>query len=84
MGAWPKPHRKCRRPANVALKDFTKFRLIGTSPKRLDTRLKVTGKAHYGIDVRVPGMQYAVLERCPFLAAKSPASTRARRKPSLA
>jgi isoquinoline 1-oxidoreductase subunit beta len=57
-------------PANVALKDFTKFRLIGTSPKRLDTRLKVTGQAQYGIDIRVPGMQYAVLERCPVFGGK--------------
>lgn len=57
-------------PTNVALKDFTKFKLIGTSPKRLDTRLKVTGKAQYGIDIRVPGMQYAVLERCPVFGGK--------------
>jgi isoquinoline 1-oxidoreductase beta subunit len=57
-------------PANVAVKDFTKFRLIGTSPKRLDTKLKVTGKAQYGIDIRVPGMQYASLERCPVFGGK--------------
>ncbi len=57
-------------PANVALKDFTKFHLIGTSPKRLDTPAKVTGKAEYGIDVRVPGMQYAVLQRCPVFGGK--------------
>ena len=57
-------------PANVAMKDFTKFRLIGTSPKRLDTKLKVTGKAQYGIDIRVPGMQYASLERCPVFGGK--------------
>jgi len=57
-------------PAKVALKDFTKFQLIGTSPKRLDTPLKVTGKAQYGIDIRVPGMQYAVLERCPVFGGK--------------
>lgn len=57
-------------PSNVALKDFTKFKLIGTSPKRLDTPLKVTGKAQYGIDIRVPGMLYAVLERCPVFGGK--------------
>ena len=57
-------------PANVALKNFQQFHLIGTSPKRLDTRLKITGKAHYGIDFRVPGMQYAVLERCPVFGGK--------------
>jgi isoquinoline 1-oxidoreductase beta subunit len=52
------------------LKDPQAYHLIGTSPKRLDTRLKVTGKADYGIDVRVPGMQYAVLERCPVFGGK--------------
>jgi isoquinoline 1-oxidoreductase subunit beta len=57
-------------PAKVTLKDPQAFKLIGTSPKRLDTRLKVTGKAEYGIDVRVPGMQYAVLERCPVFGGK--------------
>ena len=57
-------------PGNAAVKDFTKFHLIGTSPKRLDTPLKITGKAQYGIDVRVPGMQYAVLERCPVFGGK--------------
>ena len=57
-------------PKKVALKDAAAFHLIGTSPKRLDTRLKVTGKAEYGIDVRVSGMQYAVLERCPVFGGK--------------
>jgi len=57
-------------PGNAAVKDFSKFHLIGTSPKRLDTALKVTGKAQYGIDVQVPGMQFAVLERCPVFDGK--------------
>ena len=57
-------------PKKVALKDAAAYHLIGTSPKRLDTRIKVTGKAEYGIDVRVPGMQYAVLERCPVFSGK--------------
>ncbi|HEX4133050.1 MAG TPA: xanthine dehydrogenase family protein molybdopterin-binding subunit [Bryobacteraceae bacterium] len=54
----------------IALKSYQSFNVIGKSPKRLDTRLKVTGKADYGIDVRVPGMQYAVLERCPVFGGK--------------
>jgi isoquinoline 1-oxidoreductase beta subunit len=57
-------------PTKVALKNYQSFKVIGTSPKRLDTRLKVTGKADFGIDVRVPGMQYAVLERCPVFGGK--------------
>lgn len=61
---------KMPRPAKPALKSYQEFKVIGTSPKRLDTKLKITGKADYGIDIRVPGMQYAVLERCPVFGGK--------------
>src|SRR5262249_56666564 len=44
-------------PAQVALKDPKDFKLIGTPTKRLDTPAKVNGKAEYGIDVRLPGLQ---------------------------
>ncbi|HEX4229551.1 MAG TPA: xanthine dehydrogenase family protein molybdopterin-binding subunit [Bryobacteraceae bacterium] len=57
-------------PQNVTLKDRKDFRLIGTSPKRLDTPAKVDGSAQFGIDVRVPGMQYAVVARCPVFGGK--------------
>jgi isoquinoline 1-oxidoreductase beta subunit len=52
-------------PANVTLKDPAQFRLIGKSMKRLDTPAKVTGRATFGIDVRLPQMVYAVVARCP-------------------
>lgn len=52
-------------PPNVAQKDPMQFVLLGTSPTRLDTPAKVTGKARYGIDVRLPGMLYAVVEQPP-------------------
>ncbi len=58
-------------PANPALKDPAKFRLIGTSPKRLDTAGKVNGKTGFGIDVRRPGMLYATLLRCPVFGGKA-------------
>ena len=57
-------------PANVTLKDPKQFRLIGTSPKRLDTPGKVDGRTLFGIDVRLPGMQYAVIARCPVFGGK--------------
>ena len=57
-------------PANVPLKDPKQFKLIGTSVKRLDTRDKVTGRAQFGIDARLPGMVYAVIERCPVFGGK--------------
>ena len=57
-------------PAKVALKDPKDFRLIGTSPKRLDTPSKVNGSAEFGIDARRPGMVYAVVARCPVFGGK--------------
>jgi isoquinoline 1-oxidoreductase beta subunit len=57
-------------PANVQVKDPSQFKLIGTSPKRLDTRDKITGRAQFGIDARLPGMVYAVIERCPVFGGK--------------
>ncbi len=52
-------------PANPRLKDPAQFRLIGTATRRVDTPAKVTGRAVFGIDVRRPGMLYAVVARCP-------------------
>jgi isoquinoline 1-oxidoreductase beta subunit len=57
-------------PAKVAVKDPKDFHLIGTSPKRLDTPLKVNGTAGFGIDARRPGMVYAVVARCPVFGGK--------------
>jgi isoquinoline 1-oxidoreductase subunit beta len=52
-------------PANVALKDPAQFQIVGKSRKRLDTPGKVDGSITFGIDVRLPNMLYAVVERCP-------------------
>jgi isoquinoline 1-oxidoreductase beta subunit len=57
-------------PADVPLKDPKQFRVIGKSTKRLDTREKVDGRAEFGIDVRRPGMLYAVVARCPVFGGK--------------
>ena len=61
---------KLTAPAKVAVKDPKDFHLIGTSPKRLDTPLKVNGSAGFGIDARRPGMVYAVVARCPVFGGK--------------
>ena len=47
-------------PKEVALKPASEWKYIGvTKLKRLDTQMKVTGTAGFGIDTRVPGMLYA-------------------------
>ncbi|HLW24220.1 MAG TPA: xanthine dehydrogenase family protein molybdopterin-binding subunit [Steroidobacteraceae bacterium] len=57
-------------PKDVKLKSRTEFRLVGTPHPRLDTPGKVDGSAQFGIDVRLPGMLYAVLAQCPTLGGK--------------
>src|SRR5205823_13064855 len=37
---------------------------------RLDTPDKVSGRAAYGIDVKVPGMLIATVQRCPVFGGK--------------
>jgi isoquinoline 1-oxidoreductase beta subunit len=56
--------------AKVALKDPAQFRIVGTSVPRTDIPSKVDGSAVFGLDVRVPGMQYAVIARCPHSGGK--------------
>jgi isoquinoline 1-oxidoreductase beta subunit len=57
-------------PTGVALKDLGQFRIIGKPRKRLDTPEKTTGRAMFGIDVRVPNMLYAAAARCPVFGGK--------------
>ena len=57
-------------PKDVQLKDASQFRLIGKPLARLDTASKVDGSAEFGIDVRLPGMFYAVIALSPTLGGK--------------
>jgi isoquinoline 1-oxidoreductase subunit beta len=57
-------------PANPALRPVAEFTLIGKATPRTDTHEKVTGKARFGIDVRIPGMLIASVERCPTFDGK--------------
>jgi isoquinoline 1-oxidoreductase subunit beta len=56
--------------AKVTLKDPAQFRIIGTPVPRTDTPSKVDGSGLFGLDVRVLGMQYAVIARCPHFGGK--------------
>jgi isoquinoline 1-oxidoreductase subunit beta len=49
------------------LKDPKDFNILGKSMKRPDVALKTNGKAEFGLDVKVPGMLYATVERCPVI-----------------
>jgi isoquinoline 1-oxidoreductase subunit beta len=52
-------------PPNPALKSPAEFRIVGTRVPRVDTAAKITGRAQFGLDVRVPGMVFAAVARCP-------------------
>jgi isoquinoline 1-oxidoreductase subunit beta len=52
---------------SLKLKDSSEFRYIGKSVPVVDLRDLCTGGATYGVDVRIPGMVFASIERTPFL-----------------
>jgi isoquinoline 1-oxidoreductase subunit beta len=52
------------------IKTPEQFKLIGQSQARLDTPVKVTGAAKFGIDTRLPGMVYAAVANCPVFGGK--------------
>ena len=55
----------------VALKNPDDFRIVGQPIARTDIPSKVDGSARFGIDVRVPGLLYAVVARCPTFGGKA-------------
>jgi isoquinoline 1-oxidoreductase beta subunit len=57
-------------PDDPPLKPRAAFRIVGTRVPRVDTRDKVTGRATFGIDVRVPGMVFAAVARCPVFGGR--------------
>jgi isoquinoline 1-oxidoreductase beta subunit len=66
-----------------AIKPPEEYTLAGKPTARLDTRVKVTGEAKFGIDARLPGMLYAAVAACPVfggtLASADDAAIRDRR-----
>jgi isoquinoline 1-oxidoreductase beta subunit len=57
-------------PADVPLKDPKQFTLIGKPTRRLDTPSKINGTAQFGLDVRLPGMLFALVARPPVFGGK--------------
>jgi isoquinoline 1-oxidoreductase subunit beta len=54
----------------VPLKNSHDFTIVGHELGRRDAAAKSSGRAKFGIDARVEGMQYAVIARCPVFGGK--------------
>jgi isoquinoline 1-oxidoreductase beta subunit len=57
-------------PTDPPLKQVKDYQIVGKPVPRLDVPSKVDATAEYGIDFRLPGMNYAVLARCPVFGGK--------------
>lgn len=57
-------------PASVRLKEPKEFRVIGQPLPGVDVPAIVKGAPLFGIDLSLPGMLYAVFQKCPVFGGK--------------
>jgi isoquinoline 1-oxidoreductase beta subunit len=55
-------------PSQVTMKAQKDWKILGTSPARLDVVEKSLGKAQFGIDVRPEGLLYATVKHIPYVS----------------
>ena len=56
--------------ATPKLKDLSDFKIMGKSVQRLDIPAKVDGSANFALDIQLPNMLYATVQRAPVFGAK--------------
>lgn len=69
-GALVKDAAQIKPPQEVKLKDRKDYKIIGKPLHRNDTMSKTNGAAVFGLDKKLPGMLYAVVERNPRFRGK--------------
>lgn len=55
----------------IALKPPREFKLLGSRIGGVDNPALVTGQPLFGIDQKVPGLRYAVYQKCPVFGGKA-------------
>lgn len=55
---------------SLRLKDRKEYKLLGSRISGVDNRAIVTGQPLFGIDQTLPGLRYAVFEKCPAVGGK--------------
>ncbi len=61
---------KLQPPADIVLKKTEDYKILRKPVPRQDTPLKTNGSAIFGLDKKLPGMLYAVIERNPRFIGK--------------